>query len=220
MNSEAKKLKNTAVLQFLKSPEKDPVKTRLWPAIGEKNALELHKKLAGLVASSVEKLPEVDRYLWSSQLGAFAEKLASDFGLYHEQQSRGDLGERLAHAFSCCLTRYEKVIVIGSDCPFIDASYIKEAIRVLDSKDVVVGAAVDGGYVLIGLKADLPFLFSDISWGSEHVLKQTLAKVSGEDKSYGLLPALNDIDVAQDLQLLNDKMFSGMFNGLIEAAGS
>ena len=45
-----------------------------------------------------------------------------------------------------------RVIVVGSDCPGIDARYLEQADQGLQVSPVVVGPATDGGYVLIGAR--------------------------------------------------------------------
>ena len=45
----------------------------------------------------------------------------------------------------------------------------------LGNSDCVIGPASDGGYYLIGLSRFIPKLFQNIDWGTEKVLKQTLA---------------------------------------------
>lgn len=206
---------NAAILQFLKSPESDRVKTRLWPTIGEENARLLHKKLASLVANHLGNMKHVDRYLWSTQLGDFAERLALTYEMTHRQQVGESLGERLSFAVKSSFPRHKKVLVIGSDCPFIGEDYMNAAIHALDSQDVVLGPAKDGGYVLIGMNKYHSQFFEHISWGSEHVLSQTLEKTVALNLTYTLLPVLNDIDVASDLALLKHTQLNDFIEELL-----
>jgi glycosyltransferase A (GT-A) superfamily protein (DUF2064 family) len=80
----------------------------------------------------------------------------------------------------------------------------------LDTNEVVIGPAQDGGYVLLGLKkllggfkADFfDGLFKDIAWGSSLVVEQTLDAASNQYLSVHLLDPLTDID---DIASLNDQ---------------
>jgi hypothetical protein len=103
-------------------------------------------------------------------------------------------------AIQDALQDYDKVIVIGTDCPDYTCEYIEQAINLLDETDVVIGPAMDGGYVLIGMKKAYEFLFYDIPWSSNAVLETTIEKIKNHSLSYALLPSLRDIDTPDDLQ--------------------
>ena len=67
---------------------------------------------------------------------------------------------------------------------------------------MVIGPAEDGGYVLIGMRQPQAALFADISWGSERVLAETLARAKSLHLNYHLLPTLWDVDTPADLPRL------------------
>ena len=114
---------------------------------------------------------------------------------------RFDLGERMYHGLASGLLTHDKVILVGSDCPFIDEAYIEQAVNALDSAPVVLGPAEDGGYVLIGVTRVAWALFRGVSWGTEAVYGQTVAALEGLGWRYVQLAALPDIDRPQDLPL-------------------
>ena len=93
--------------------------------------------------------------------------------------------------------------MIGTDCPAIDAGLIDRAFSVLNQTDVIFGPAVDGGYYLIGLREQVLELFSNISWSTASVLKDSLTIVNNLNLSCELLETLPDIDRPEDLQYLN-----------------
>ena len=80
------------------------------------------------------------------------------------------------------------------------AAYVAQAEAALDTTDVVVGPAEDGGYVLIGLKRAEPALFRDIDWGTDQVLEQTLRAASQAQCSIAMLATLWDVDRPEDWQ--------------------
>ena len=92
--------------------------------------------------------------------------------------------------------------MVGSDAPGIGADYLKAALQALESDDVVLGPAHDGGYVLIGLRAFHKELFRDIQWGTERVLEQQLQRVREIGWSCALLETETDIDRPEDLRCL------------------
>ncbi|MFL0803073.1 MAG: TIGR04282 family arsenosugar biosynthesis glycosyltransferase [Agarilytica sp.] len=190
------------VAQFLKSPEFDPVKTRLRPVLNTGEAGALHRSLASHVAQRLSSVPDILLETWSSSGGRFAESLSEQVQSSHHIQCLGNLGIRLTYTMRACLSRSNSVIFVGSDCPFIDAYYISSAVEQLACHDVVVGPANDGGYVLLGVRGEYPQLFQGISWGSDQVFSQTLQSIEAQGLSYSVLGALSDIDRPEDLALL------------------
>ena len=75
-------------------------------------------------------------------------------GLDPLPQGDGSLGERMRRACVRVLSDYPAVVLVGSDCPGYDAGYLGMACRLLEEgTPAVLGPAIDGGYVLIGLRA-------------------------------------------------------------------
>ena len=93
----------------------------------------------------------------------------------------------------------KRVLVIGTDCPEIEPSILAEAFEALSRTDVVLGPALDGGYYLIGLRANRPDLFRGIDWGTENVLRQTLEIARQSRYSVRQLKPLSDVDYPEDL---------------------
>jgi len=110
------------------------------------------------------------------------------------------MGAALADAAA----RHRHLVLIGTDCPAMDAGYLEEAFRVLESGiPLVLGPAEDGGYVLIGCTGMPPAgLFEGIDWGTERVLAQTRARIAALGHGHQELPPLSDIDRPEDLTCL------------------
>lgn len=122
-------------------------------------------------------------------------------------QSGENLGTRMAGAIQQTLEdeQLESVILIGTDCPALTADYLKQALLALESgRDVVLGPAEDGGYVLIGMRRVIPAIFEDIPWGSDQVLIRTLEALAADGLSYSLLDRLWDVDRPEDLARLRE----------------
>ena len=113
-------------------------------------------------------------------------------------QKGEDLGQRMSNAFDDVLSRHEKVIIVGSDCPQLSPKIINDAFGFLDKSDLVLGPTYDGGYYLLGIKKMYPFLFSGIKWSTETVLSQTLQKAETHQLHHKLLVKLSDVDYAVD----------------------
>jgi rSAM/selenodomain-associated transferase 1 len=119
-----------------------------------------------------------------------------------EQQGEA-LGERLAAAFEVLLQPPgSRAVVIGSDSPDLPLTHVKRAFRLLKHRDVVLGPAMDGGYYLLGLRANTPALFQDIPWGTAAVFARTVDAVRAAGLSLALTPPWYDVDDAASLDLL------------------
>jgi len=183
------------LLVFQKNESLGNVKTRLAVKVGDAKALEIYRQLVRTTYSSLVGLTFP---IWV---------FFSDFIPQHPDYSptksflqRGeDLGVRMKNAFSDAFDLgVEKVILIGTDCPYLDFTRIHDAFACLDNSDLVLGPAEDGGYYLIGLKKNADFLFEGLTWSTSLVLAQTLAKAENQGMIVKQLPVLGDIDTLED----------------------
>jgi rSAM/selenodomain-associated transferase 1 len=119
---------------------------------------------------------------------------------FHKQlQHPGGLGERMSEGFRAAFAAgYQRVIIIGSDCPGIDSDYLQAALVALENDDVVIGPALDGGYTLLGMRSFIPSLFTDVAWSTAEVLPTTLARAAAADKTVHKLKPLSDVDYLED----------------------
>jgi glycosyltransferase A (GT-A) superfamily protein (DUF2064 family) len=97
-------------------------------------------------------------------------------------------------------TRPGPLVIIGTDIPGITAAHVARAFRLLGSHDAVFGPASDGGYWLVGLRRRPRLLrpFTGVRWSTAEALSDTLRNLDG--RSVALLPVLDDIDSAADLE--------------------
>ena len=122
-----------------------------------------------------------------------------------EAQSAGDLGTRLE---TFCQRRfddgYEAAILIGSDSPNLPVNILRDAIRLLQTNDAVVGPTIDGGYYLIGIRRMLP-IFAGIAWSTDRVFPQTIERLIAANVPYAVLPQWYDVDTLADLRFLESQ---------------
>lgn len=125
-------------------------------------------------------------------------------------QAKGDLGARLIAAFDQAFRAgADKVVVIGSDCPDLDPDILRQAFARLEDAQVVLGPAEDGGYYLIGLRAPMPHLFTNMEWSAPEVLMRTIERLSRRGEAFALLPVRADVDTFGDLQALARRLSAG-----------
>lgn len=186
----------TLVQVFTRPPVPGGVKTRLIPALGEEGAAQLHSMLTQRIIDELiaSKLP-VELWCASQPDHVFFSK----FNLDCYEQQGDDLGQRMHHALIDGLTRATKVVLVGTDLPPIDSSYIRRALASLNEHEVVLGPAEDGGYGLVGVINKAPEIFKGITWGGSDVLSTTCHHLNAQHLSYELLPPVWDVDTPEDL---------------------
>ncbi|MEW5756016.1 MAG: TIGR04282 family arsenosugar biosynthesis glycosyltransferase [Pseudomonadota bacterium] len=196
------------VLVFAKAPVAGQVKTRLVPQLGADAAAALHARLVERTLQTVcsAKLAETELWCAPDCSHDFFQNAAEKYRASLHAQSGEDLGLRMHHAFVDALQRKSRAVLIGTDCPVLDYSYLRQALAALDGPcDLVLGPAEDGGYVLIGLRRPVAGLFDSVPWGTHAVLAETLERAHALGLKSHLLPVLWDVDrpadVARMLQL-------------------
>lgn len=193
----------TQLIVFTRYPEPGNTKTRLIPALGPEGAALLQQRLTSHTLDAARAFQQQAASSIEVQFtGRDASAMQAMFGddIRYTPQQGNDLGERLHHAIESAFQEAaDQVIVIGSDCPLLDADVLAEANRQLERHDVVVGPAEDGGYYLLGLKSPEKTLFQDIPWGTSEVLAQTLQKIDVAGLKRTLLAPLPDVDYPEDL---------------------
>ena len=126
---------------------------------------------------------------------------------FNKDIQRGeDLGERMQNAFDLVLNEplIERAVIIGSDCPQISAQHITKAFVALETHEVVIGPAQDGGYYLLGMKHVQAPLFQNKPWSSSQLLTETIEELNNLKKTVYFLPLLSDLDEEKDLYLLDN----------------
>jgi hypothetical protein len=197
-----------AIALFLKPPVPGRVKTRLAKDIGDEAACNIYRSLADHAMQQAQA-SGVPLVLFFD--GATRDELPEDWrGAANRclPQQGADLGQRMAAAFSTLFTEgAQQVVLIGSDIPGIDRSYLQQAFQLLVNHDLVIGPAFDGGYCLIGFNRQgfTPAVFSAIPWSTEQVLELSLTRAAKANLTVGLLPTLQDIDTLADLQSVEQR---------------
>lgn len=122
------------------------------------------------------------------------------------------LGECLDYTIAQLLERgHRAAVVLNSDSPTLPASLLVETAHVLAQPGdrAVFGPALDGGYYLLGLKAQHHRLFQNIAWSTERVAQQTLERAAELDLPVHILPTWYDVDDIAGLKILQAELFDG-----------
>lgn len=190
---------------FAKPPKPGAVKTRLVPPLSEREAAEVYEaSLRDVIALAARERGRVE--LWFPGGDAAGDYFAREFPhLLRRPQADGSLGDRLADAFARSFTEAaDRVVAIGGDSPTLPDTTLTAAFHDLQEADTVLGPALDGGYYLVGLRADAwpraRQLFTGVPWSSPGVWEATLARAEQAALDVRILPGWYDLDRIEDLQ--------------------
>ena len=192
------------LILFTRYPQPGATKTRLIPALGAQGAAELHQRMAERVLQQALSFSRTRGVALEIHFAGGEESAMRQWLGQHtfSPQGEGSVGDRMAHSFKNAFDAgVSQAVIIGSDCPGLTAKILENAFDALESCDLVLGPARDGGYYLIGLTQARPALFTGIAWGTEAVLNQTLAKAHA--LTIKQLTPLHDIDRPEDLAHLD-----------------
>ena len=113
-------------------------------------------------------------------------------------------------AFAHLLNKgYEKVLIVGSDCLDLSPEIISTAWVHLEKNSAVIGPAEDGGYYAIGFRfigenvcdiQTLENVFLGKQWSHHAVFDEACDALQKVQKSFFLLPTLNDVDEEDDVK--------------------
>ena len=188
-----------ALIVMTKNPVLGQCKTRLASTLGDEKALAVYIQLLDYTAQFTQDI-EADKFIYTTNK-PFDNRRWTNNNTHFRLQSEGDLGERMNNAIQEVLQEgYEKVVLIGSDCAEINSDDIHTAFQQLNTHDITLGPALDGGYYLIGMKEVSPTLFQNITWSTNSVLNDTIARIKAAGLTFSLLEEKSDIDVEADLK--------------------
>lgn len=196
-------MKEVRVVIFAKAPRPGEVKTRLIPALGPQGAATLARRLlhhaieqallADIGTVELCRTPD-DEDAWKS--------VDAPATVAQSAQGAGDLGERLARSSERVIGTGSAVLLIGTDCPGLDARALRRLAGSLEEADAAITPAADGGYVALALNRYHPRLFAHIDWSTSTVASETLRRFNELGWRTRVLPILRDIDEPADLRWL------------------
>ncbi len=213
-----------ALLIFAKAPVPGYAKTRLIPLLGAEGAAHLQQQLTTRMFESALQFNQLNQFnqsslnphnhravqLWCAPDTAHpffqqCEQQYKQHNFYdlslHIQQGE-DLGAKMSHAIETVLQTHDAAILCGTDCPELSPNVLQQAAKSLEQHDAVFVPALDGGYVLVGMRHSEPEIFQKVAWGTDQVMAQTEQRLQESHLSWEKLPPLADLDTPDDWQKL------------------
>lgn len=120
-----------------------------------------------------------------------------------------NFGDCLFHTIGEIFSRgHGSAVVLNSDSPTLPTAFLVETAEVLarPGDRAVLGPSTDGGYYLLGLKRPHARMFEDITWSTERVAEQTLARAREIGLDVHMLPAWYDVDDVDALKRLDAEL--------------
>jgi uncharacterized protein len=216
-----------ALAVMAKAPRPGAVKTRLSPPLTSAQAASLNvcflrdttQNLAvvtaerGQAAGLISYTPVGEEHLFDGLL-------PEEFALI--PQRGGGFGERLLAAAEDILAcGFASVCLIDSDSPTVPTAAFKQAIAELarPGDRIVLGASVDGGYYLIGMKQAHTALFERINWSTGSVAAETRERAQDARIEVVELPMWYDVDDAATLATLRGELLAAIRPSFATEAG-
>ena len=191
----------TRIVIFAKAPLPGFAKTRLIPALGEQGAADLARRmlLHTVTQALAARVGPVELCVTPSIRETVWRSLSIPASVEWSEQGDGDLGNRMARAARRSIAAGDSVLLVGSDCPAVDAALLRRAALSLERFDATLVPTADGGYIVLGLKQFHVCVFENIHWSSDGVAAATLERFERLGWKLETHAALHDIDEPADL---------------------
>ena len=197
MNSDA-----SCVILFVKAPVAGQVKTRLARHLGASATALLYRCFVNDLVRKIDaaNLPLHIFYDPPDAEAAIRNWLGEE-RTYAPQTGR-DLGERMKQAFQQVFDEgIKRAVLVGSDLPDLSAEIMADALSSLNQNPAIIGPSRDGGYYLIGFRAEsfTPAVVDGVPWSNGQVLQTTLERFAAAGLPVHQAPEWRDIDTQEDL---------------------
>ena len=152
-----------------------------------------------ITCSVVSKLNTTNiLHLFPNKDGMFIKNLSKKYNIIPQIQRAGQLSDKIYSILNQDSLTFQKKLVIGADIPSISIGDISECMNSLNEYDCVLGPSNDGGFYLVGTKANAHFIFENLNMDT--ILMHHLIAICKENKiTYKLIRELKDIDCEKDL---------------------
>ena len=185
-----------------KAPRPGTVKTRLARSLPVEVVTELYRCLLDDTMALARSLPSVKVAIMcpASDVEELTYLVRGEIAVV-AQRGEG-LAAGLTSVFARFTTCARHVIAFNSDSPHLPLEVLTGAFELLTTNDVVIGPTHDGGYYLVGAKADHAALFHGHGMGTDTALNGLLDRARRLQLSVGFTDPFYDIDVEDDLTRL------------------
>jgi hypothetical protein len=201
------------LIVIAKAPVPGRVKTRLCPPCTEAEAASIAEAALADTLDAAASVPGVTPVLaLDGEPGAW---LPARVGVI-EQRGHG-LDERIASAFADV---GGPAVLIGMDTPQVRAPQLTDACDRLasDQVDAVLGAALDGGWWAIGLRAPDPRVFLGVPMSTARTVHAQRERLRARSCTFEELAPMRDVDTADDASIVAAAVPGSRFAAAVAAS--
>ena len=190
---------STVINIMSKNPDFAECKTRLKSLLSKEERVYITKHMLDITCSVVSEFNTTNMlHLFPNKDGMFIRSLSKKYNIIPQIQRAGHLSNKIYSILNQDSLTFEKKLVIGADVPSISIDEISECMNSLNEYDCVFGPSNDGGFYLIGVKANAHFIFKNLNMDT--ILLDDLKAICQKHKiGYKLVRELKDIDCDKDL---------------------
>jgi glycosyltransferase A (GT-A) superfamily protein (DUF2064 family) len=204
--------KKYVICHFFKDPKSPKSKTRLRKDISDEFVNELNENLIEILSDNINQIKK-NKFIYQISVSEMDHKnYAYKFsritdGLYLTSQN--ELGASMKEVIEFNLRYFKKVVIVGTDIPFLSAKDIIDSLKSTSAKNVFY-PTLDGGFCLLATTDNkILDIIDKVKYGTDTVLSDLTKNVSRlliDNKFY------QDIDVKEDLlkiyKDLKEKVYS------------
>jgi glycosyltransferase A (GT-A) superfamily protein (DUF2064 family) len=204
--------KKYVICHFFKDPKSPKSKTRLRKDISDEFVNELNENLIEILSDNINQIKK-NKFIYQISVSEMDHKnYAYKFsritdGLYLTSQN--ELGASMKEVIEFNLRYFKKVVIAGTDIPFLSAKDIIDSLKSTSAKNVFY-PTLDGGFCLLATSDNkILDIIDKVKYGTDTVLSDLTKNVSKlliDNKFY------QDIDVKDDLfkiyKDLKEKIYS------------
>ena len=192
---------NNHLIVYAKRPIAGYTKTRLAAGIGAEGAAGVYARMLYSLLFDIQahqtKSLQLTLSLASTEDIPFFHAAFPEWTVTH--QVKGDLGFRMTTSMKQEFQNgASKVVLVGSDIPYLSHSHIQQAFDGLDHSDIVFGPTNDGGFYLAGTTIPTLDIFRDIEWSTPSVLNKCQQNAFKQGHSVKLITKLYDMDTEKE----------------------
>ena len=204
--------KKYVICHFFKDPKSPKSKTRLRKDISDEFVNELNENLIEILSDNIKQIKK-NKFIYQISV---SEKDHKDYaykfsrmtdGLYFTSQK--ELGASMKEVIEFNLKYFKKVVIVGTDIPFLSAKDIIDSLKSTSAKNVFY-PTLDGGFCLLATSDNkILDIIDKVKYGTDTVLSDLTKNVSKlliDNKFY------QDIDIKDDLlkiyKDLKEKVYS------------
>ena len=192
-----------ALILFAMIPTAGKTKVRLMPFLSPEECTVLYSCFAkDIYEKARESGADVYVFYTPRDKAAVLRTLLGEDAVLLPQHGE-NLGQKMKNAIGAVLRLgYSKVVLMGTDIPHIHTDTIQNAFNSLESRDIVIHPALDGGYYLIGMKQEYESVWDIRRYGTNTVMYDTLQHMKEENLSIAVGQMYYDVDRKEDLRQL------------------